>query len=858
MDLGGFGNFKGNAGVKSLANAHADSWSVVGKNIIVKGNVFIPYQNYAIYADSAIINTETKDIEAIGNVRVYRTKQSTKTLTIDQLDALRNYPNIVTTIDEYTTNVFGVQTIKVTIRERGDAIKASKISGNMATGLMEFQNLEIKLNNFLCKAKYGVRKPGGELIVEDAKLTTCEYMASNHEHYSLLCNQAKIYPRNGVNSFGFAGYNPDIGEHHVFMTGVTMQVMGLPVFWMPFMYKPPDESPGLFQVHGGETKNWGGFISTSKRFTWSDDPYISTKVMLDWFSLRGVGYGMDTDIHAPGSTTNIFAYSIHDIRPHQEYKRHTNGNLRRMDIPHARYNFKITNLTEITPRLDFRGRFELLSDIYFRDEFFNDAASIYPQPTTFGALEYQGDNFSTSLYVRARANDFYTVVEKLPEFSLNIPRQELFKNIYYQGDMKMGYYRMRWREFDHPRVLGNMVEPDNYDSGRFDSLHFLYYPIKLGWLNITPRAGLRFTAYSNSSKNAINPGDLATMFIVDNPEGNSNLNVRNYDDDGGSKARFIAEFGVEATTKISRSWQNVKSAYWQLDGMRHIMEPYVNYTFITDPSESRDHLYYFDEVDRITEQNFVRFGVKNRLQTRRGEYGSEKIYNWLSMENYIDYRFKTQDDFNALGDLGTRLTFTPHQDISFDTTLILDTGQSNEHKAKTQRHGRTYDRKGIDNKLINRWDANIRYRIIEDVIARFSYSYRDQYASESAYSMGSTLSNFDTGTMFNKYNIGRSQTFTFGLDFPITPDRRTRGAYEINYDVEEGAIRDQRIRITHSLHCWQLAVELIAERDWDAKDGSDIDYSVMATLTLNELAGPMTQIQHKGYSSYNSRFGDGS
>ena len=848
-----FGDAKEKKGISSLANARADSWSIVDKNIIVKGNVYIPYKNFSIYADSAIINTETKDIEAIGNIRVYRSKIQKATLTIDQLDKLRQDPKVMVVIDSYTVNPLGVQTINVTAYERGDTIRASKISGNLNTGLMEFKDLEVKFNNFMCRADYGIRKPGGELIVNNAKLTSCEYMTSDHEHYSLNCSTAKIYPRKGVNKFGFSGFDSDVGEHHVFMTGVTMKVMGLPVFWMPFMYKPPEESPGLFQLRVGDTSNWGPFLSASKRFTWSDDPYISTKVMLDWFSLRGVGYGMNTDIHAKDSTTNIFAYSIYDIRPHQQYKK---GPSRRWSIPHGRYNFRMTNVTHITPRLDFRGRFELLSDIYFRDEFFSDAASAYPQPITFGALEYQGDDFSTSLYARARVNDFYTTVEKLPEFSLNIPRRELFKNIYYQGDMTLGYYKMNWRKFDKDRTTGNLVDPENYESGRLDSLHFLYYPMQLGWLNVTPRAGIRFTAYSNTSKEALSPEDLATLFIVDNPEGNAGLNVKNYDDDGGSKGRFIAEFGIEANTKISRSWQNVKSAYWQLDGMRHIMEPYVNYTFVTDPSESRDHLYYFDEVDRITEQNFVRFGLKNRLQTRRGDFGSEQIYTWLSMENYIDYRFKTQKGFNELGDLGTRLTFNPHEDISLDSTLILDAGQSNDHDAKTQRHGREYGRKGISSKWINRWETNIRYRIIEDVIARFSYVYKDQYASQAAYSMGSTLADFDTGTMFNKFNVGRSQTFSFGLDFPITPDRRTRGAYEINYDVEEGAIRDQRLRITHSLHCWQLAVELIAEREWDAKDGSDIDLSVMATLSLTAAAGPMQKVQRQSYSTYNtSRFG---
>jgi len=37
----------------------------------------------------------------------------------------------------------------------------------------------------------------------------------------------------------------------------------------------------------------------------------------------------------------------------------------------------------------------------------------------------------------------------------------------------------------------------------------------------------------------------------------------------------LAAQGVEINTKIYRSWQNVKSAYWQLDGLRHVLIPYA-------------------------------------------------------------------------------------------------------------------------------------------------------------------------------------------------------------------------------------------------------------------------------------------
>jgi lipopolysaccharide assembly outer membrane protein LptD (OstA) len=62
----------------NLKKIQADSWDVDGKNIVVKGNVCLPGENSAIYADTAIINAESKDFEAIGNVRFYSWTDSFK------------------------------------------------------------------------------------------------------------------------------------------------------------------------------------------------------------------------------------------------------------------------------------------------------------------------------------------------------------------------------------------------------------------------------------------------------------------------------------------------------------------------------------------------------------------------------------------------------------------------------------------------------------------------------------------------------------------------------------------------------------------------------------------------------------
>jgi lipopolysaccharide assembly outer membrane protein LptD (OstA) len=838
FDLDSFTNSKD----RNLSNTKADSWSYVGKNIVVKGNVYIPYGDITVYADRAIINTETKDIEASGNIRLYKVKVGKKSITISDLIKLRAMPEVMVKIEGYSTDPLGNQTIESEIHTRGDMIKCSRLSGNLSSGVMEINDFEARYKTFICKAKSGTRKPSGEVVVNNAEISSCEYLENDEGHYSISCAEAKIYPYASDN-FGFSGYNPDIGDHSIWGYNCWLKIFGAKILPVPIFYKPKDESPGLLQMRGGYDSDWGIFLGVSKRFLLSDYPYASTKMILDWYSLRGVGYGNETEIQTEYSKTDIFAYSLYDMRPYNSSDVE-NG---RLTIPHARYDFKLSNVTHITPRLDFRGNFELTSDYYFRSDFLGDAFDANPEPATYAALEQQFDRLSTAFYIRPQVNNFYTTVERLPEWRIDVPRQELFSNIYYQGETSLSNLKMKWGEFDKPRTTGNLVDPSNYSALRFDTLHMFYYPFKLDWLNLIPRSGVRMTYYEKSSKAGISEQDLENMFAVENPEStSSDAFIKNYDSKGGNQFRFTGEFGLEANTKVYQAWQNTKNAFWKLDGMRHVFEPYVNYTYIPDPTVDRKNLYYFDDIDRIQQQNFARLGMLNRLQTRRGPYGGEQIYNWMSMENYWDYHFQKQDGFNNVGDFCTKFDFNPFEDLKLTSLLSIDAGQNNPHDGPTIRNGKPVSRKGINGDFINKWELMANYQIIEDVKVNFGYVYQDYYKTESAYSMGSTLSEIESGSAFDQNYNTRIQTLVFGLSHPVTMDRKLKASYQVFYDFEQGYIREIRGKLSKTMHCWEVAIEVARSTNRDDSGNKEYKNSIMATMTLTGMDSPLKQVDRQG------------
>jgi lipopolysaccharide assembly outer membrane protein LptD (OstA) len=845
-------NFKQN--ITDLSQARTDEWTIVDKNVMLIGNVYVPFGRFIVYADKAIINTETKDLEATGNIRLYRVVKRELKVTIRDLIRMRNNANISVTIKGYEVDPLGNQMIAVEAIERGDQITAERVSGNLETGAMEFTDVNLRYRTFGARAPYAIRKSSGELEIHQAEISSCEYMCEDNEHYLIYLSKAVLKPYL-QDSFGFDEYNPMPRDHSILGTNAVMKVYGIPVFWLPFFYKPKDEAPGFFGTQFGSSSDFGYFVKMYKRFDIWDDPYISTKLFVDYYSRRGVGYGNETEVTTEDSHTYLKGYSIYDLRPYES----SDVEKERLEIPHYRYNFELTNVSHLTSRLDFRGSFNLSSDYYFRYDFDRAAFDANPEPSTYAALEYQFDRFSTSLYSTVHVNKFYTTVERLPEWRLDIPRQELFGNIYYQGETSIANLRMNWREFDKPRPIDPKTKKpyednSNYHAFRFDSLHMFYYPIKFSWFHLTPRAGFRMTYYDNSSKDGISAEELGFMSYIDREDVTSGGAVRHYDSRGGRQMRFAFEVGFEANTKIYQAWQDVRNAYFQLDGLRHVMEPYVNYTYIPEPTVDRDNLYFFDDVDRITQQNFARIGMRQRLQTRRGDFGNEQIYNWMTLDTYWDYHFQKQSGFNNVGDLVTRFNFKPQSNIDLYFLMSIDAGQNSDHDTEAKRGQRYAGRPGIGGNLFNKLETGIRYTLFEGCTVNVSYNYNDPYHSRPAYSMGSTFFEVDGGGTFDRYYTDRTQQVNFGITMPLWPDHSFRGAFDVAYDFELGYIKTMRVRLIKTLHCFDLAFEAGQERKRNSDGGKEVDYSFSVMLYLNGLTGPLNQMQNsasqrvRGYS----------
>lgn len=820
--------------LSDLRSVRADKWTWNANNVILEGNVIIPSQNFHIVADKVILNTESRDVECHGNVKLLARKIAKTQLSNEQLAELRKYPDVVIEVEETSFSPLGKSYVNALVYYVTDTLTAEKLSGNLISGYLSMQNVRCKSANFALKAESAVRKANGDIDLQNADFSSCEYLAEDNAHYSISASEINLrtYQDNG---FDIKNYDFTIGQHSIFAKNAFVNIYGVPVLWLPVFYKPKDESPGLFDFSIGATSDWGFFVSLNKQINISEYPYAVANLMVDYYVKRGFGYGAEIDFATENSKTNIFAYGIYDIDPNEGVDLKDS----RMSIPHFRYDVRLSNVTHITPTFDFRTHVEYLSDPYMQYDYFRVNYDNNPEPASYAALEKYFENATLSLYSRVRVNTFSNTVQRLPEFRIDVPRMEIFNtNLYYQGEHSIDYLTMEWRNYDKPRLTPNYIATSDYETMRLDTVNFLYYPIKLFNINIIPRAGVRMTVYTDSSRRRISEYDLQEIFTANEIDGTFPANVVNYDRQGGSRVRFIGEFGFEANTKIHRTFNNIRSEFFGIDGLKHVMVPYVNYTYIPEPTEDRENLYYFDDVDRIERQNFFRIGLENRLYTR----ADNRLLNTLRMENYIDLHIDDKDGFNHVGDFCTKLSASPLKGLVVSTLFAINAGDNYKERQGTYRNGHFVPRKGITGRWLNRWILSLSYEPIEDFIFTMSYVYRDNYASRNAYSMGSSLTDLDSGSAFDRYYNGRTQQLSFGVGIPLTPDRRTRATYQILYDFEAGFIRSQRIGVSHKFHCWEFSLILAQSNNYE-DGGKETDYSIYVNATLNGVRNPLSEIK---------------
>ncbi len=269
------------------------------------------------------------------------------------------------------------------------------------------------------------------------------------------------------------------------------------------------------------------------------------------------------------------------------------------------------------------------------------------QPETFLEVDYAGDNYVASAFTRLQPNDFQITQRRVPEIRFDGLATPLAGGLIQRSSAS----------FVALREDASTVSPD-LSSERFDAYYGLERPTVLApWLTATPVAGARVSHYFS-------------------PLG-----------DKDSYTRVLAQFGGDLRARAYGQF-DTKSDTWGIDGLRHLIEPFVQYRFIPDAEKGRQFIPDIDRtvfstrlptidladiryLDDLNEINTLRFGIEQRLQTR-GTGGGTRDLIVLTLAQDRHFCSRSTAAGQRTSDLHADIALMPAKWIRFDAFQRLD------------------------------------------------------------------------------------------------------------------------------------------------------------------------------------------
>jgi len=446
---------------------------------------------------------------------------------------------------------------------------------------------------------------------------------------------------------------------HVVFQNVTFYIGKVPVFWWPYMYQSLNDAFS-FTIAPADLTSWGPSLLTQITFPITDD--IKGRVRLDYRGRRGIAVGFESDTDYgkdKSSNVKLKTYYLNDQNPDINPTA-----LKRNDVPTDRYRLSLEDRTEFTKDISGIVDVTKLSDPFVMQDFYQSEFRIDPVPDNVVALAKTDPFYTLTAIARFQANDFFEQTERLPEVVLDIKRHALFGSpIFYQGETGFADLHRNFAE-------GSGFE--DYGTTRLDSFHQLLYPnTYFGWLSIVPRAGFRATYYDKTRDlgNTLFPSSadpLVPTFILPDPTPTNPIV------DAGSGVRTVFDTGVEASFKLSRTWEGVESRTFGLDGLLHVAQPYTDFSYVRENGINPAAILQFDRfepstqlrpidfpnftsIDSIASWTVWRLGLRNRLETRR----DDQTVTWLELDTFADVNFDNPYDRRSFSNLFNKLRFNP-------------------------------------------------------------------------------------------------------------------------------------------------------------------------------------------------------
>lgn len=396
---------------------------------------------------------------------------------------------------------------------------------------------------------------------------------------------------------------------------VTFKIMRVPMLWIPKFKINLDtifDSPIKYTVRFGGQE--GAKLGVAYEiFSWKR---LKTFLRLDWRLNRGLGGGIETDWSTKDRRHSFqsISYIANDnsiSNPHEKTRYRLKG-VYLGDLPDDKTSIKIS--------------YDKLSDKDMAEDYYDESFKIDEPGRTELYIHHEEPDWVSNFLTRVQINDFQSLKQELPTFSSAMRPFNLFQT----GILSNYSFKLSYLDYDYASSLQNVSD---YHSTRYELNQEFLRPIPLASLGtLTPSAAL----------NAIYYGDSPS---------------------GTPKELLSGIFGLNWNLQMWRRFENVK----------HVLTPYLDYTYITFPSTDPSRHYIFDIDDGWYRLNTLKFGVQNALYFKNSEQCIKKA---LDLDIYSYAFFDTETIPDPVPRLYMKAATRLFENVNHFYTLVLNLERS--------------------------------------------------------------------------------------------------------------------------------------------------------------------------------------
>lgn len=568
-----------------------------------------PNEYVDVKADHLAYDAARRLVLARGNVKVTR---GTDWVTADEAD--------VDTTGQIVTARGNIELHYGTMVWRGN-----EVTYNFKTGEGDFGEFTLESPPFVITAEDSRRVSETEVELTGVMMTTCEL---DDPEYSIRASRASVASNRVVRA-----------------RNVRFHLGPVPFFWLPYL-KADTRDFARFEVTPGYSSDMGAFLLAAYRQpldeTWTSTTHVDVRTR------RGLALGEDLGWKDPDGTDYQGELKLYYAQDNHPWRGEKQRQEREGDIEESRYRVRLQDRHNLTDRDYTIATVNYLSDPWLLKDFFDDEYQNNVQPENRLTLTHRGDWYSAGVDLNMRLNDFFGNVNRLPEAFFDVNRIQVGNTpLYYEGENTASFLQ---------RVFPDGSTKEDYDLFRVDTKHMLYWPTRtMGFLSVVPRGGYRGTYYSKTLKRET----VTNVVAVTDSETGEVTGVTNqvetllHDDD--AVWRSLPEFGAEASFKAFGELMRGATGIEEDRDLRHVFEPYADYTWRAEPNALPEELWQFDSIDQLDERNVVTVGMRNYLQTRR----NERTHNLLYLDTYAVFNLDTDEGEDTLESVNAKAELKP-------------------------------------------------------------------------------------------------------------------------------------------------------------------------------------------------------